>query len=117
MVNFPLRAKYGVKKCAKFIWDQNSPLQIRRSHAKTHCEKFYACKSVLTIHGEVILNALILYGSFLTSFHLVLGLVLCCVWPVWPEWCLFGLRSVSLALGAPIWHEERQFGLQGARLV
>ena len=88
---------YGVKKCAEFIWDQNSLLPIRRSHAKTHCEKIHACKSSLTIHGEVILNAFVLYGCFLTSLYLVLRLVHCCVWPVWPEWYLFGLRSASLA--------------------
>ena len=89
--------EYGVKKCAELIWYQNSPLWIRRSHAKTHCENFYVCKSSLTIHGEVILNVRVLYGSYPTSFYLVLRLVLCCVWPMWPEWCLFGLRSESVA--------------------
>ena len=54
------------------MWDQNSPLQIRRSNEKTHCENFDACGSSLAIHGEAILDAKVLNGSFLPSVYLEL---------------------------------------------
>ena len=93
---------YGVKKCAEFIWYQNSPLQIRRSYAKTHCKKFDACKSLLTIHGEAILNAQVIYGSFLTMFYLVLKLAV-------TIHNALSIGSASMAGVVLVWPEECEF--------
>ena len=90
---------YGVKKCAEFIWFWNSPLRIRRSYAKTHCKKFDACKSLLTIHGEAILNAQVMYGSFLTMFYLVLKLAV-------TIHNALSIGSASMAGVVLVWPEE-----------
>ena len=39
---------------------------------KSHWEKFDACGSSLAIHGEAILDAKVLYGSFQPSVYLEL---------------------------------------------